>query len=247
MIRTSRSIGRPMALAAAAIVFAASLSGLSPAARADLLPSPFLPLSNDTINSANAFIGGTVTCGTEGSYNEVSFDLMLTGECLSTGLQYDDGTVVLNVESTASLTGQVDNNGDVIGGTFQLTGTIPGLGIAAPALLASGSLLDAEYGVAASGGLLLQILIDLDFVAGALGDVGNRLYWATNTTISGWAPPGMNEWQVAADPSDFSNFTGSQYFFLSAPVDVPVPGTLLLVATGLALLATRRRRATDAR
>jgi PEP-CTERM motif len=214
-------------------------------AHADLLPSPFLPLTTDQINSNNAFIGGTFQCTTDGSYDATTFALALNGDCPTTALQYDDGTLVNDVMIQANLTGLVDNNGDVIGGTFSLTGVMAGLGINVPTLLATGTLFDIEYGATASGFATLQTLIELDFVVGALAGLGDLLYWSANTNIGGWfGGGGVGEWEVSVDPSDFNNFTGSQYFFLDKSVVVPEPGILALFGIGLFAMGLSRRRKT---
>ena len=216
---------------------------LSGPARADLLPSPYLPLTADQISGNNAYIGGTFLCTTAGTYDAATFALDLTGSCPTTALQYADGTSVPNVMTEASLTGSVDNNGDVIGGSFAMTGVIAGLGIDDPTLLVSGTLIDAEYGPAGTGGAMLQTLIKLDFAIPEFAGLGDLLYWASFTTVSGWfGGGGVGEWEVSVDPSDFSNYSGSQYFFLDGSTILPEPGSLALFMAGLLSIAWRRRR-----
>ncbi len=237
-----------MRMARPATAFATLIAALgalvSAPAAADLLPSPYLPLTADELSSANASIGGTFLCTTEGSYDATTFDLSLTGSCPTTGLTAPDGSIVLGVTIEALLTGQVDNNGDVIGGTFSLTGTITDLGIVNPILIASGTLIDAEYGPRPGNGASLQTLIHLDFLYQPFVDAGfgELLYWESNANVSGWfGGGGVGEWESSVDPSDFSNFTGSQYFFLDEDLILPEPGSLALFISGLLLLGLRRR------
>ena len=214
---------------------------LAPAAHSDLIPSPFLPLTADQLTASNAFIGGTFDCSTEGTYDADSFDLDLSGECLATGY-VEGGTNYLGVSIQAMLDSVVDNSGVLIaGGEFSMSGIIPGLGINVDTLLATGTVIDVEYGNAAIG-RHLQSLIALDFVADPLGHIGDLLYWGSNTSVSGWVP-GL-EWQSSVDPSDFSNFTGSQYFFSDASVILAEPAGLVLFGFGLAIVgfSLRKRR-----
>ena len=225
----SRHMRSPGTLAG---VLALVLITLAPAAHSDLIPSPFLPLSAEELAASNAFIGGTFECSTEGSYDADSFALDLSGECLSTGY-VEGGTNFLGVSIQAMLDSVVDNSGVLVaGGEFSMTGIIPGLGINSDTLLATGTVIDIEYGAAVIG-RHMQSLIALDFVADPLAHIGDLLYWGSNTGVSGWVP-GL-EWQSSVDPSDFSNFTGSQYFFSDASVILAEPGTLMLFGFGLAI------------
>jgi len=215
------------------------LFALAPAAHSDLIPSPYLPLTPAELAAYNGFIGGTADCSTEGNYDATSFDLDLSGECASTTL-VEGASTYPDVSIQAMLDAVVDNSGELLaGGGFSLFGIIPDLGINNLSLLASGTVFDVEYG-SSPVGRQMQTLIELDFLIDPLSHLGDFLYWGSNIQISGWAT--SLEWQSSADPSDFSNFTGSQYFFYDQDVIVAAPDTLAMFSLGLAIIGLAMRR-----
>lgn len=217
-----------------AVVLAAILL---PAAHAGQLSSASLPLSMDELLSYNGFMGGSSDCTSGGSYDAVSINLSLTGSCAETMLFNADGSMFSNVVLEASLSGQIDNDGAIVGSSFSLTGVIAGLGLDDPTLLATGTLVDAEYGPTAGSSTTLQTLIELDFLTSELAALGDLLYWSTNTDVQDWFDG--DAWLVSADLA--GNFTGSQYFFYDKSVSVRSPAPAALLSLGLLLLAAARR------
>ena len=209
---------------------------------ADLISSPYLPLSFDQVFSHSADIGGTFSCSTGGSYNAVSFDFSLTGACNGTGFSGVDA-LFGDLDSIANIDATIDNDGQLHSGLFTLFGTSVDLGITESTLLASGTLIDAHFGSSSHSALpIMQSLIELDFVNDVFGSAGDLLYWSSNSFPSAWATEGM-EWQVSVAESDWSNFTGSQYFFYERTVVMPEPSTLFLFCLGLTAIGLGRKHA----
>lgn len=215
------------------------------------MPVESLPLSDERIqNFSNGVAGGTFSCQTRGQYLASTQSLSQTGSCTNfgvtgTGIRRASGETAFFVEGwEASLDAIVDNDGNLVEGSFSLFGAIPDAGIGATTLLASGHLLDVYYGPVTAGNSL-EVLIELTSVVSPLQDFGPLFLWRSFTDISEWnvpcsVVPGCAPWRV--DAFDYDNYTGTEYRFLSRAVLVPSPASSLLLIVGLAtLLATRRR------
>lgn|GEM_PF-6754460 len=204
---------------------------------------PFLPLSQEQLDSTNGFFGGTASCsGLQGAYDVASLIWAQSGRCNDTGLYTGSPSTTdpVRISTQASLAGLVDNSGNVIGGAFSLFGTIPELGLTNWSLLAAGRLVDANYGPITSGFFTgPNALIALDYVVDPLGDLGSVLLWA-GFASNGWItfnPP----WTTSF--AGYSNFSGSTYYFFDKEtLFVPEPPALALVGAGFLALGVAARR-----
>lgn len=216
-------------------------------------PVDVRPISDSQIQTyGNGVAGGSFNCTTRGQYIASTQSLTQTGSCSNsgeTGVRLRRSVLDpagLFIEGwDATLAGFVDNHGNVIDGNFSLFGAIPEAGINDTSLLASGRLLEVYYGPVGSGDAL-EMLIDLTSVVSPLQSFGPLFYWRGFVESGSWqgeACPrelGCAPWRV--DASDFQNFTGTEYRFLSRAAIVPGPNALSLLILGLAILLTTRRR-----
>jgi hypothetical protein len=207
----------------------------------------------EQLQSANATFGGTADCTTRGTYDAPSFLWTQSGVCQDTGLNTDSGTVRLTTQ--ANLAAAVDNSGNLLGGAFTLFGTIPDLGLASWSLLASGRLIDVNYGPPVSlnvnpdgsywpsGGAVS--LIALDYVADPLDSFGSILMWIPYAAMVPWNTPGGGIAPWSTSGTTLSNFTGTEYLFFSSETfapPVPEPSTYALFGIGLLLVFVARKR-----
>lgn len=222
---------------------------------ADLIGSQHLPLSSEQHAAWNYWFGGTASSTTRGTYNPDSYVWTQVGNAGAAavfGKENGQPTSYGSASISTILTGLVDNNGVVIGGIFAMFGMIDHFGVATNRLLAAGTLYDADYSVDSGAGYNLQALIELKFLAGPLQGIGDFLLWSSYAEIDPWGPRGPGDpdtsWQSPVAAADYSQYTGSSYYFYDRSVILPEPATLGLLITGLLLLAAnRRRRSADQR
>ncbi len=218
-------------------------------------PVDVLPFSPEQIQDfGTAIAGGTFSCATTGQYVASTGAFTQTGSCNNFG---ETGTSIdrigdgagggLRVDNwEASLTGFVDNDGNLIEGSFSLFGAIPEVGIEVDSLLATGRLLEVYYGPVFGEGDNPVVLIEITDAVAALQEFGPILSWNSFATIGEWSgetcfeDPACAPWQV--DASSYDNFTGSSYTFFNRAVLVSAPGSLPLLALGLAIAWRMRRR-----
>jgi hypothetical protein len=209
-----------------------------------------------------AGIGGTGNCFSQPSYDVETFAYLQTGDCFGDRTAYNllvDGTYQRSNPFTswqATLAGLVDNDGQLIGGSFAAFGSLPQLGIEDESLLLTGTLIDVFFGPGISccggtSGRSFFTLIHLNFVAEPFVGLGSLLMWNSNVWPYGFgsgcnAEPShlpCTPWKVSMSTAGFNNFTGSQWMFFDESIlQVAEPGTLLLLSAGLLALGVSRRR-----